>query len=111
MRNRYFDNEPQAEIELLTQCPQFLNGRMASPSVLSSSHDSLETFCERGAVEWAIIDAPSAEPPCVGDCALTKPAPEVDPQLARLLAARPSLSEPIKAAILALVKSAGTPSK
>jgi hypothetical protein len=44
-----------------------------------------------------------------GDRALTKPDTASDPELARVLAAWPSLSEPIRAAILALV-AASTPS-
>jgi hypothetical protein len=38
-----------------------------------------------------------------GDRALTKPAPETDPDLTRVMDAWPGLPEPIRRAILALV--------
>ena len=43
------------------------------------------------------------------DGALTKLAPDLDPELARILAAWPGLARPIKAAILALVVTSATP--
>ena len=42
------------------------------------------------------------------DRALTKPALEIDADLARVLEAWPALADPIKAAILAIVASATT---
>ena len=43
------------------------------------------------------------------DRALTKLAPDLDPDLARILAAWPALARPIKAVILALVVTSVTP--
>jgi hypothetical protein len=43
------------------------------------------------------------------DRALTKLAPDLDPDLARIVAAWPTLPRPIKAAILALVVTSATP--
>jgi hypothetical protein len=40
------------------------------------------------------------------DCALTKPSAESDPELAHVLSAWASVSDPLEAAILALVESA-----
>src|SRR5262249_1137 len=55
-------------------------------------------------------ESTSGEPPGAGDRALTKPAPETDPELARVLAAWPVLPAHIRAAILTLVGSASMPS-
>jgi hypothetical protein len=43
------------------------------------------------------------------DRALTKLAPDLDPDLARIVVAWPALPRPIKAAILALVVTSATP--
>jgi hypothetical protein len=52
----------------------------------------------------------SVDSTCAGDRALTKPAPESDRELPRVIAAWPYLAGPIKAAILALVASVAPPS-
>ena len=43
------------------------------------------------------------------DCALTKAIMETDPEFARILSAWPTISAPLKAAILAIVGSARSP--